>query len=106
MKALFDSILLNRLQMESNSNEVTLDCTVFEHGNQYETEFVLSGSSMNQLLNELACREIELDFEHNCDEITLPDGTTVYHMNLEAGQANPIFLPLYVMPEKLRLLRA
>jgi len=104
MKTLFDSILLNRLQMESNSSEVTLDCTVFERGNQYETEIVLSGNSMNQLLSELACRDIELDFEQNCDEIMLPDGTTVYHMNLDSG--HPIFLPLYVMPEKLRLLRA
>ena len=106
MKTIFDSILLNLLQMESNSNEVTLDCTVFERGNQYETEIVLSGSSMNQLLNELACRDIELDFENSFDEIAMPDGTTVYHMNLDAGQEQPIFLPLYVMPEKLRLLRA
>ena len=106
MKTVFDSILLNRLQMESNSNEVTLDCTVYERGNQYETEFVLSGSAMNQLLNELACRDIELDFDQNCDEITLPDGTTIYHMNLGGTAGNPVFLPLYVMPEKLRLLRA
>jgi len=92
--------------MESNSNEVTLDCTVYERGDQYETEIVLSGTAMNQLLNELACRDIELDFEQGCDEIVMPDGSVIYHMNLEIEDRNPIFLPLYVMPEKLRLLRA
>jgi hypothetical protein len=104
MKAIFDSILLNSLQIESHSEEALLDCTIFEKGHQYQTEIVLSSTALNQLLNELSCREIELDFD-GCAEIRLPDGGTLMHMQLDQAD-QPIFLPLYVLPEQIRLLRA
>lgn len=106
MKTIFDSILLNSLQMESNSEEAILDCTVFENGDSYQTEMVLSATALNQLLNELSCRDIELDFEQQWNEIPLPDGGTVFHMPLDTQDGQPIFLPLYVLPERIRLLRA
>lgn len=106
MELLFDSILLNSLQMESNSGETLLDCTVFERGHSYDTQIVLSDTAMNHLMSELACRNIELDFEQNCDRIPMPDGTEIYHMNLDSQERNPLFLPLYILPETMRLLRA
>jgi hypothetical protein len=106
MKAIFDSILLNSLQLESNSEDAVLDCTIFEKGMQYDSEIVLSATALNQLLNELSCREIELDFDNGCTEIRLPDGGTVVHMQLDTPDQQPIFLPLYVLPEQIRLLRA
>ncbi|MDH4474523.1 MAG: hypothetical protein QE487_18100 [Fluviicola sp.] len=105
MNTIFDSILLNSLQMESNSEEAILGCTVYENGEHYATEMVLSATAMNQLLNELVCREIELDFE-NWNEIKLPDGGSVFHMQLDSPELKPVFLPLYVLPERVRLLRA
>jgi hypothetical protein len=105
MNTIFDSILLNSLQMESNSEEAILGCTVYENGEHYATEMVLSATAMNQLLNELVCREIELDFE-NWNEIKLPDGGSVFHMQLDSPELQPVFLPLYVLPERVRLLRA
>lgn len=105
MNAIFDSILLNSLQMESSSEEAVLDCTVFEKGTQYRTEIVLSATALNQLMNELSCREIELDFDDAC-EIRLPDGGTIFRMELDRGDRQPLFLPLYVLPAQIRLLRA
>lgn len=103
MNAIFDSILLNSLQMESNSDEALLSCTVFEEGEHYTTEIVLSATAMNQLLNELVCREIEIDFDA-WNEIRTADGS-VYHLSLD-GAERPVFLPLYVLPERVRFLRA
>lgn len=106
MNTIFDSILLNSLQMESNSQEAVLGCTIYERGHQYPTEVVLSGTALNQLLNELSCREIELDFDNGWNEIRLPDGGSVYHMQFDEPGQQPVFLPLYVLPERIRLLRA
>lgn len=106
MKAIFDSILLNSLQMEERTGEILIDCTVYEDSAIYDTQFVLSDTGMNCLLNELSCRDIELDFENGCDLIRLSDGTEVYRMDLTGSTVNPVFLPLYVMPQQLRLLRA
>jgi len=105
MKTIFDSILLNSLQMESNSEEAILDCTIFEKGSQYNTEMVLSATALNQLLNELVCRDIELDFDQ-WNEIRLPDGGTIFRMELDQVNEKPVFLPLYILPERIRLLRA
>ncbi len=105
MELLFDSILLNSLQMESQSGETLLDCTVYERGHSYDTQIVLSDTAMNLLMNELACRDIELDFEKG-DRIPMPDGTEIYHLNLDSADRNPLFLPLYILPESMRLLRA
>jgi len=92
--------------MESNSEEAVLDCTVFEDGQQYNSEIVLSATALNQLLNELICRDIELDFDSQWKEIRLPDGGTVFHMQIDTADRRPVFLPLYVLPERIRLLRA
>ena len=91
--------------MESNSEEAILDCTVFEKGSQYNTEMVLSATALNQLLNELVCRDIELDFDQ-WNEIRLPDGETIFRMQLDHVDQKPVFLPLYILPERIRLLRA
>jgi hypothetical protein len=106
MNTIFDSILLNSLQMENNSDEAVLGCTIFERGQRYETEVVLSGTALNQLLNELSYREIEVDFDNGMNEIRLPDGGSVYHMQFDTSDRQPVFLPLYVLPERIRLLRA
>lgn len=106
MNKIFDSILLNSLHMEAQSGEVIIDCTVFENGGQYQSEMVLSSTGMNRLLNELSCREIVLDFDNNWDEVVLPGGEVVYHMQLDGRDQDPVFLPLYVMPERVRLMRA
>ncbi len=91
--------------MESNSEEAILDCTIFEKGSQYNTEMVLSATALNQLLNELVCRDIELDFDQ-WNEIRLPDGGTIFRMELDQVNEKPVFLPLYILPERIRLLRA
>jgi hypothetical protein len=106
MDTIFDSILLNSLQMESGSSEVTLDCTVYEAGTNYDTQLVLSSTGMNRLLSELSFRDIELDFDGGCSMIALPDGTIVSHMDLRSAFEKPVFVPLYIMPENLRALRA
>lgn len=106
MNTIFDSILLNSLQMEGQSGEVTIDCTVFENGEQYQSEMVLTSTAMNRLLNELSCRDIDLDFDRNWDEVILPGGDVVYHMQFDGRDQSPVFLPLYVMPERIRLMRA
>lgn len=103
---LFDSILLNSLQLESQSDEALLNCTVFEGGESYTTEVVLSSTALNQLLNELASRDLEPDFDRFWEEIRLPDSTCVYRLELDVPGRNPLFLPLYVLPERIRLLRA
>lgn len=106
METIFDSILLNSLQMESGSSEITLDCTVYEGGANYDTQLVLSATGMNALLSELGSRNIELDFEDNCQELSFADGTVVYHMDLRSEYENQVFVPLHIMPENLRALRA
>jgi hypothetical protein len=106
MKTLVDSILLNSIQFESSSTEVLLNCLVFEGENRYESEMILTTTSMNQLLSELIARGIELDFDSNLDTIILPDGESLYRVDLTKVIDVPVFLPLYSMPEQLRLLRA
>lgn len=106
MKTLVDSILLNSIQFESSSTEVLLNCLMFEGDQHYESEIVLTNTSMNQLLNELIARGIELDFDKDFDTIMLPDGESLCRVDLNKVTDNPVFLPMYSMPEQLRLLRA
>lgn len=79
---------------------------MFEGDQHYESEIVLTNTSMNQLLNELIARGIELDFDKDFDTIMLPDGESLCRVDLNKVTDNPVFLPMYSMPEQLRLLRA
>lgn len=106
MKTLVDSILINRLQMESSSNEVLLNCVIYEEGGQYESDVVLSATAMNVLLNELAFRGIELNFDTDGEEVRLPDGEILYALDLSQSMQAPVFLPLYSIPDQVRLMRA
>lgn len=106
MKTLVDSILLNSIQFESSSTEVLLNCLVFEGEHRYESDIILSTTSMNQLLSELIARGIELDFDKDFDTIILPDGESMCRIDLNKVVDLPVFLPLYSMPEQVRLLRA
>lgn len=100
------SILLNRIQIESNSTDVILDCEVYEDGDHYSSEIVISNTTMNQLLNELSFRSFELDFDNGWNEIRRMDGSMLLTMDLSGVNEQPIFIPGYVLPEQIRLLRA
>lgn len=104
MKTLFDSIVINRLQMSSFTEDTTLACTVFESGDQYDTELVLSATSMNQLLNELALRDIEVDFEVNSIELNFPSGEVVIQKFF--SEEFPVIIPPMVLDETRWLMRA
>jgi hypothetical protein len=106
MKTIVDSILINRLQMESSSNEVLLNCVVYEEGESYESDLILSSTAMNVLLNELAFRGIELNFDSEGEEVRLPDGEWLYSLDLSRRMSAPVFLPLYSIPDQVRLMRA
>jgi hypothetical protein len=106
MKTIVDSILINGLQMESTSTDVTLNCIVYEEGQTYESDLILSATAMNQLLNELLYRGIELNFDEHAEEVRFPDGTSMLHLNLSDTMSNPVFLPMYSMPDQVRLMRA
>lgn len=106
MRTLFDSMIVNRIQMESFSNDVLLNCFIYEEGQNYETDVVLDATAMNQFLIELAMRGIELDFETNSDTIQLPDGEIIQSLDLSKNQNQTIYLPLYCLPAQARLLRA
>lgn len=106
MKVLFESILINRIQLESNSNEVQLSCTVFEQGSSYDKESFISMSAFNQLLCELDVRGIQLDMERGWDLIQTSEDEYIYTMDLNAQLDRPVFLPLVCIPKENRLLRA
>lgn len=106
MRTLFDSMIVNRIQLESFSNDVLLNCFIFEEGQNYETDVVLDATAMNQFLIELSMRGIELDFEANGDIIQLPDGEIIQSIDLSKREMDPIYLPLYCLPAQARLLRA
>lgn len=106
MKTLVDSILIQRIQMESNTTDVVLNCIVYESGEDYTSDIVLSAHAMNLLLNELAYRGHELDFDASCDEVLFPDGNTLITLDVTKKHADPVFIPLYSLPEKTMLLRA
>lgn len=105
MKTIVDSILINRLQLESTSSDVTLNCLVYEDGKSYESDIILSATGMNQLLNELQFRGIDLNFDERAEEVRLPDGSMLVHLDLTHAET-PVFLPLYSIPNQVRLMRA
>ena len=106
MKTIFDSILLNRIQFESSSTEVQLDCCVYENGSSYDSQIFISMSAFNQLLCELSIRGIDLDMDEHMDTIVLSDEEVIYSMDLNRNTEKPIFLPYYCFPEQNKLLRA
>jgi hypothetical protein len=106
MKTLVDSILIQRIQMESNTTDVVLNCIVYEAGMDYASDIILSSHAMNLLLNELAYRGHVLDFDAACDEVCFPDGHTMYSLDVAKNEDHPVFIPLYSLPEKTMLLRA
>lgn len=106
MKAIYDSILLNRLQMESTSNEVIINCFVVEDGFGYETDIVLNHSSLNQLMSELSVRGLDFNFDELCNETIMKDGQSIIHLDFSKEIDRPLYLPLYCIPEQVRLMRA
>jgi hypothetical protein len=106
MKTIFDSILLNRIQFESSSTEVQLDCCIYENGNSYESQIFVSMSAFNQLLCELSVRGIDLNMDENLDTIRISDQEEVYSLDLTNETEKPVFLPYYCFPEQNKLLRA
>ena len=82
MKTIFDSILVNRIQFESSSTEVQLDCCVYENSSSYDSQIFVSMSAFNQLLCELSIRGIDLDIDENLDTIVLSDEEVIYSMDL------------------------
>ena len=106
MKVLFDSVLINRIQMESNSSEVQLFCTIYEQNENYDTEIFMSMSAFNQLLGEFDVRGIELDMDNNMDVIVFGPEEYIYTMDLSKTIDRPVFLPLVSLPKENRLLRA
>jgi hypothetical protein len=106
MKTIFDSILLNRIQFESSSTEVQLDCCIYENGTAFESQIFVSMSAFNQLMCELSVRGIDLDMDENLDTIVISDSEVIYSMDLTSNTDKPIFLPYYCLPEQNKLLRA
>lgn len=106
MKTIFDSILLNRIQFESSSTEVQLDCCIYENGTAFESQIFVSMSAFNQLMCELSVRGIDLDMDENLDTIVISDSEVIYSMDLTSSTDKPIFLPYYCLPEQNKLLRA
>lgn len=106
MKTIFDSILVNRIQFESSSTEVQLDCCVYENGSSYDSQIFVSMSAFNQLLCELSVRGIDLNMDEDLDTIVLSNDETVYSMDLTKDEEKPVFLPYYCFPEQNKLLRA
>lgn len=106
MKTIFDSILVNRIQFESSSTEVQLDCCVYENGSSYDSQIFVSMSAFNQLLCELSVRGIDLNMDDDLDTIVLSNDEIVYSMDLTKDEEKPVFLPYYCFPEQNKLLRA
>lgn len=106
MKTIFDSILVNRIQFESSSTEVQLDCCVYENGSSYDSQIFVSMSAFNQLLCELSVRGIDLNMDDDLDTIVLSNDEIVYAMDLTKDEEKPVFLPYYCFPEQNKLLRA
>ncbi len=106
MKTIFDSILVNRIQFESSSTEVQLDCCVYENGSSYDSQIFVSMSAFNQLLCELSVRGIDLNMDEDLDTIVLSTDEIVYSMDLTKDEEKPVFLPYYCFPEQNKLLRA
>ncbi len=106
MKTIFDSILVNRIQFESSSTEVQLDCCVYENGSSYDSQIFVSMSAFNQLLCELSVRGIDLNMDEDLDTIVLSTDEIVYSMDLTKDDEKPVFLPYYCFPEQNKLLRA
>lgn len=96
MKTLLDSIVLNRIQFESTSNYVQLFVNESTGDMEYEAQYFFSMDQFNLILNELAAREIELNFDA-MDSIILPGNEEINYMDLSA---NPIILPAYCMPKQ------
>lgn len=105
MKALFDSVWINRIQMESNSSEVQVTCKIYEEGQSYDSELFLSMSAFNQLLCELEVRGFELDLENGMDFIQFGPDEYLYTMDL-SKEIRPCFIPLVCLPKENKLLRA
>ncbi|MNU71123.1 hypothetical protein D3C71_605470 [compost metagenome] len=106
MKTIFDSILVNRIQFESSSTEVQLDCCVYENSSSYDSQIFVSMSAFNQLLCELSVRGIDLNMDEDLDTIILSNDEIVYSMDLTKDEEKPVFLPYYCFPEQNKLLRA
>lgn len=106
MTTLFNSILVNKLIFDNHSDDVMLECTVYEEAGPYDSTFFLSSRELNVLLCELSARNIEIDFEQHMKQIDLSNGETIHHLEVGDACAQEVFLPAYIFGNQQRALRA
>ncbi len=103
MRAINDSVLVNRIQMEEHSKFVQLDCVFYEGSQVTENQIFLDYSAFNRLLIEMEVRGNSLDLDA-FEEVHYTDNETIYLQDLT--QSEPLFLPIYCLPTERILLRA
>jgi hypothetical protein len=103
---LFDSVFVERIIIEENSSTVVLNCTIFEGSVQYKSDLMISHSGLNNLLCELSARGVDIDLEKHLVPIYLGEDDLMYIIECSKFFDEPVFLPMYAMPEQLVKMRA
>lgn len=105
-RQLFDSVLIERIIMEETSGSIVLKCTIFEGSGSYSSDLLITSSGLNNLLCELSVRGIELDLEKHLIPVPVSEDETIFIIECARHFDEPIFLPMYALPQQVVKMRA
>ncbi len=106
MKTLFDSFYIQRIQLDNHSTNALMSCKVYEQGNEYGLDCLISSTALNRLFNELEVRDYAINLDEMMIENELGNGEKVFLIDFENWLDKPAFLPLFALPEPLLQMRA
>jgi len=102
----FDKVCVERIQLEDNSSNAMLSCTIFEGDESYSSDIFINHSSLNALLCELSVRGFDLDLDKQLVEMPISEDESVYFIDCSSAFDSPVVLPVYALPEQVVMLRA
>ena len=103
---LFDSVFVERIIIEESSSTVVLNCTIYEGSNQYKSDLMINQSGLNNLLCELSARGVDIDLEKHLLPINISEDEVIYIIECSKFFDEPVFLPMYAMPQEVVKMRA
>lgn len=103
---LFDSVFVERIIIEESSSTVVLNCTIYEGSNQYKSDLMINQSGLNNLLCELSARGVDIDLERDLIPINISEEEVMYIIECSKFFDEPVFLPMYAMPQEVVKMRA
>lgn len=80
MKTLLKKIMIEKIEFQSNVNEVTIKCTIKLNGLSYQNELVINFSQLNKLVGKIQQITQFIDIYAYFKETKINENATLYTM--------------------------